>query len=204
VDSERHSVAAWLAVLGRLGVVVDSSEIEACMGLGFRPTYEHLARLASPGSLPPPDRLWPTLLEALGDSFGPYLPPFPDALAVVGELEVRGIPQGVASSSPRERVDLTLERSGLAARLPVVAAGDEVPRSKPAPDVYLLAAERLGAVPAECLAIEDTATGTRAARAAGMPVLGVVRVEAERAALAEAGATLIERLGIDPVLALLP
>jgi HAD superfamily hydrolase (TIGR01509 family) len=82
-------------------------------------------------------------------------------------------PLGLASSSNREIIDLFLELSGLSERFGVTISSEEVARGKPAPDVYLEAARRLGAKPAACVAIEDSENGIRAARAAGMRVLAL-------------------------------
>jgi HAD superfamily hydrolase (TIGR01509 family) len=82
-------------------------------------------------------------------------------------------PLGLASSSNREIIDLFLELSGLAGRFAVTISSEEVARGKPAPDVYLEAARRLGVEPASCVAIEDSENGIRAARAAGMAVLAL-------------------------------
>jgi beta-phosphoglucomutase-like phosphatase (HAD superfamily) len=203
VDSEPHSVAAWLRVLGSFGIEADPGDVEGCLGLGFRPTYDRLARLPSSRPIPGPESVWPMLMEALGESFGAFIPPFPDALAAVDALAERRILQAVASSSPRSRVDLTLERSGLSGRFTVVVAGDEVPRSKPDPDVYLEAARRLGADPARCVAIEDTGTGARAAAAAGMQVVGVCRVESQWGPLTRASAAVVGSLEPGSLLRLL-
>ena len=79
-------------------------------------------------------------------------------------------PLGLASSSNREIIDLFLELSGLADRFAVTVSSEEVARGKPAPDVYLEAARRLGVAPAACTAVEDSENGIRAAKAAGMRV----------------------------------
>ncbi|HEY2946718.1 MAG TPA: HAD family phosphatase [Vicinamibacteria bacterium] len=83
-------------------------------------------------------------------------------------LEARGIPCAVATSGPAENVEHTLRETGLSHRLPVVVRGDEVPRGKPHPDIFLVAAARIGVPPRECLAFEDSPAGVAAARAAGM------------------------------------
>ena len=82
-------------------------------------------------------------------------------------------PLGLASSSNRELIELALELSGLAPRFRVVVSSEEVARGKPAPDVYLEAVRRLGVEPAEAAAIEDSRSGIRAARAAGLRTLAV-------------------------------
>jgi HAD superfamily hydrolase (TIGR01509 family) len=90
-------------------------------------------------------------------------------------LDARAIPYAVATSAPAENVVHTLREIGLATRLTVVVRGDEVPRGKPHPDVFLEAARRLGVPPAECLAFEDAPAGVAAARAAGMRCVGIAR-----------------------------
>jgi HAD superfamily hydrolase (TIGR01509 family) len=95
----------------------------------------------------------------------------PGAMELLDLLERRGIPKALATSSRRV---LALRCLGdLASRFAVLAFGDEVAHSKPAPDLFLLAAQRLGINPADCLVLEDSEAGVRAARAAGMNVIMV-------------------------------
>jgi len=82
-------------------------------------------------------------------------------------------PLGVASSSNRELIDRALELSGLAPYFKVTVSSEEVERGKPAPDVYLEAARRLGVEPSRTVAIEDSANGIRSAHAAGMHVVAI-------------------------------
>ena len=79
----------------------------------------------------------------------------------------------VASSSNRPLIDMVLATSGLAHFFEVVVSSEEVARGKPAPDVFLEAARRLGVAPERCAAVEDSANGIRAAHAAGMRVLAI-------------------------------
>ena len=80
---------------------------------------------------------------------------------------------GLASSSNRSIIDAVLEWSGLADLFEVTVSSEEVPRGKPAPDVFLEAARRLEAAPERCAAIEDSGNGIRAAHAAGMVVIAI-------------------------------
>jgi HAD superfamily hydrolase (TIGR01509 family) len=80
---------------------------------------------------------------------------------------------GLASSSNRELIDLVLEVSGLARFFRVTVSSEEVPRGKPAPDVYLEAARRLAVPPERCAAVEDSLNGIRSAKAAGMRVVAI-------------------------------
>lgn len=83
-------------------------------------------------------------------------------------LAANGIPVAVATSGPAENVRHTLAELGLAERITVVVRGDQVPRGKPHPDIFLAAAARLGVTPDQCLAFEDSPSGVAAALAAGM------------------------------------
>lgn len=82
-------------------------------------------------------------------------------------------PLGVASSSNRELIDAVLRESGLAPCFRATVSSEEVPRGKPAPDVYLEAARRLGAAASACAAVEDSHSGIRSAKAAGMRVVAI-------------------------------
>lgn len=79
---------------------------------------------------------------------------------------------GLASSSPREHIDAVLQRFDLVQFFDVVLSGEEVSNGKPAPDIFLEAAKRLGVDAAECLVIEDSRNGVSAAKAAGMKCVG--------------------------------
>lgn len=83
------------------------------------------------------------------------------------------LPVAVASNSPRSLLDTALGSSGLAELLPLSFAADEVAAPKPAPDLYLTACRALGADPGSCVAFEDSNTGIRAARAAGLHLVTV-------------------------------
>lgn len=98
--------------------------------------------------------------------------PRPGALALLAELD-GVVPLGLASNSPRAIVDVALAAAGLADAFGVVLGGDEVPRPKPAPDIYATACRRLHAEPERAVALEDSPTGVAAALAAGMYVIGV-------------------------------
>jgi HAD superfamily hydrolase (TIGR01509 family) len=100
------------------------------------------------------------------------LPLLPGAVEAVRALKGRW-PLGLASSSNRELIDLVLEQAGLADAFAATVSSEEVGRGKPAPDVYLETARRVGVKPDRCVAIEDSSSGIRAAVAAGMAVIAV-------------------------------
>jgi HAD superfamily hydrolase (TIGR01509 family) len=82
-------------------------------------------------------------------------------------------PLGLASSSNRELIDLVLRVSSLERWFAATVSSEEVPRGKPAPDVYLEAARRLGVAAERCAAVEDSENGIRSAKAAGMRVIAI-------------------------------
>ena len=100
-------------------------------------------------------------------------PAAPGVAELVSRLRQLGTLLAVASSSKRTWIEATLRSIGLADAFPVLISGDDVLMGKPAPDIYLLAAERLGVAPEQCLAIEDSPHGVLSASRAGMHVLAV-------------------------------
>jgi HAD superfamily hydrolase (TIGR01509 family) len=112
------------------------------------------------------------VIEAMLDRYRTGLPLLPGAQAALARL-AQHWSLGLASSSPREVVDAVLSLAGIAGLFRAVVSSDEVAKGKPAPDVYLEAARRLGVAPTEALAVEDSANGIRAAHAAGMAVVAV-------------------------------
>ena len=95
------------------------------------------------------------------------------AHALLDALEARGIAVAVATSAPEENVLHTLTEIGLPRLLGNVVRGDQVPRGKPFPDVFLEAARQVGVAPEHCLAFEDAPMGVQAAISAGMPCVAV-------------------------------
>jgi HAD superfamily hydrolase (TIGR01509 family) len=100
------------------------------------------------------------------------LPLLPGAVDTVRSLQPRW-PLGLASSSNREIIDLVLTAAGLSDAFVATVSSEEVDHGKPAPDVYLEAARRVGVDPSRCVAIEDSGNGLRAAASAGMAVIAV-------------------------------
>ena len=94
--------------------------------------------------------------------------PLPGAVEAVYHVRSHGLAMAVASSSSRELIDGALDRLGLGSLLPLRCSSFDETRPKPAPDVYLTAARSLGVDPANCLALEDSPNGARAAVKAGM------------------------------------
>ncbi|MEU0781966.1 HAD family phosphatase [Streptomyces sp. NPDC006173] len=113
---------------------------------------------------------------------------YPEMRGFVELLGAEGVPMAVASGSSPEAIEAILTGTGLASRMTAVVSADEVAHGKPAPDVFLEAARRLGADPSGCVVLEDAAPGVTAARAAGMRCVAVpyVAEQADDPAFAEA------------------
>jgi HAD superfamily hydrolase (TIGR01509 family) len=114
---------------------------------------------------------------------------YPEMRKFVELLAGDGVPMAVASGSSRAAIEAILEGTGLSAYLQTIVSAEEVTRGKPAPDVFLEAARRLGADPADCVVLEDAAPGAAAAYAAGMRCIAVPYVagQADDPAFATAG-----------------
>jgi HAD superfamily hydrolase (TIGR01509 family) len=100
----------------------------------------------------------------------------PGAAALLAELRAHAVPTALVSASHRRIIDRVLESVGPHASFDLTVAGDEIARTKPHPDPYLHAAAGLGAAPARCAVVEDTATGVASAEAAGCRVVAVPSV----------------------------
>ncbi|MFG3158911.1 HAD family hydrolase [Streptomyces sp. NPDC048232] len=122
---------------------------------------------------------------------------YPEMRRLVERLAAEGVPLAVASGSSPEAIGAILARTGLEAHLRTVVSADEVARGKPAPDVFLEAARRIGADPAHCVVLEDAAPGAAAAHAAGMRCIAVPYVAAQADAPEFATAGLLVRGGQD-------
>jgi len=119
-----------------------------------------------------PDEISAEVVRRMEDAYRKRLPLIDGAREAVQRLADRW-PLGLASSSNRELIELALEVSGLARFFRVTVSSEEVARGKPAPDVYLEAARRLGVSPERCAAVEDSSNGIRSAKAAGMRVIAI-------------------------------
>ncbi|MFE6363193.1 HAD family hydrolase [Streptomyces sp. NPDC057806] len=120
---------------------------------------------------------------------------YPEMRKFVELLASDGVAMAVASGSSREAIEAVLAGTGLDAQLRTIVSAEEVEHGKPAPDVFLEAARRLGAEPADCVVLEDAAPGAAAAHAAGMRCIAVPYVAAQAGAPEFATAGLLLRGG---------
>jgi HAD superfamily hydrolase (TIGR01509 family) len=120
------------------------------------------------------DEVADMVIDRMAVCYADSLPLIPGADDALGRLSARW-PLALASSSPRRLIDSVLAAAGWAELFEVTVSTDEVGRGKPAPDVYLEAARRLGRKVSACVAVEDSSNGLRSAAAAGMLVIAIPR-----------------------------
>jgi len=102
-----------------------------------------------------------------------HVKPFPGAIRLIKSIPATGIKQALVSSTPKENVDMILGALGLVNYFSVILAGGDVTDGKPSPQGYLLAAQKFGVLPANCLVIEDAVVGVASAKAGKMKCLAV-------------------------------
>jgi len=181
VDSEPLAAKEWASVLGAMGLPIDIDRIYREFLGRSTVTMINAAQRDYDVDLRP---ALPDFSVRLENAFRDALTPIPGIAEVLAELRV---PHAVASSSAFERIQLSLELTGLRRFFgDHVYSSTMVKNGKPAPDLFLFAADKLGVAPADCVVIEDSPAGVTAAQAAGMRVIGFLGgSHAERARLAE-------------------
>jgi pseudouridine 5'-phosphatase len=172
IDTEPLYSRAAQTILTRFDKVYDFSVKRQIMGggplAGARFVVEHL-------SLPLSPEEYLAEQTALMRESCATARPMPGAIALIEALYARGIPLAIGTSSSRELCRVKLAAQTFGSRFHTIACSDDpgVLAAKPAPDIFLKAAEGLGAAPERCLVFEDTPNGVAAARAAGMEVIAV-------------------------------
>ena len=185
------SVEIQAVVFDMDGVIVDSEQVwdevradyaraaggsypeaatRAMMGMSSPEWSAYMAtELRVPGT---PDEINAAIVERMLARYGEAPPLIPGAVDAVRGIAARW-PIAIASSSNPELIEVVLRRAGLDGIVQTAVSSEEVRRGKPAPDVYLEAARRLGVEPARCAAVEDSHNGIRSAKAAGMRVIAL-------------------------------
>jgi HAD superfamily hydrolase (TIGR01509 family) len=170
VDSEERWTRAKRALVEETGGHWKPEATRAMLGMSSPEWSRYLHdELGVPLA---PEGINEAVVERMLEDYRRDLPLIDGATDAVRRLAARW-PLALATSSNREVIDVVLETSGLADAFAAIVSSEEVARGKPAPDVYLEAAERLGVAPAEAAAVEDSTNGLLAARAAGMAVVAI-------------------------------
>lgn len=174
VDSEEYHWRSWKETLDREGVHITPQDFLASFGqrndaiiprwLGADARAEDIERIGDAK-----ESLYRELVRAEG------LAPLPGAAEWVERLHHQGWRQAIASSAPRANVDAVLDALGLRRWFQATVSAEDVTAGKPDPQVFLIAASRVGAEPHSCVVVEDARAGIEAARRAGMKSIGVGR-----------------------------
>jgi mannitol-1-/sugar-/sorbitol-6-/2-deoxyglucose-6-phosphatase len=175
VDSEPVWGRAEQRLMASWGATWSDADMHACRGTGIPETVARMAERAGRGFDPArdPGALVDVFLGLVGE-----IAEQRGARALVTKAKCAGLRVAVASSSPARVVRRVLEARGLAPLFDVWVTGDDVPRKKPDPAIFLLAAERCGVAPPRCLVLEDSMPGVLGAKRAGIPVVAVPEVDA--------------------------
>ena len=185
IDSYAPHYASWREIAAGHGV----DYTEAMFATGFGRTSREI--VAEQWNRPD---LSPEQVRAIDDAkeaayrriVADVFPAMAGASDLVAALHAAGFKVAVGSSGPPENVDLAIEKLGLAPWLDAKVTGRDVTRGKPDPQVFLIAAEKLGVPPARCVVVEDAPAGVAAAKAAGMACVGFPSTGRTRADVAAA------------------
>jgi HAD superfamily hydrolase (TIGR01509 family) len=184
IDSEPLAQRAWDRVLQDHGKRLNSDTYASMIGLRLEESSVVVRDVysldTSPSELADREQVYMSEIMDQG------IPTMPGLRRLAAALERRIIPWAVATSSRHAYANQVLRQLDLREMCKAIAAGDEVERGKPAPDVYLLAADRLEVDPASCLALEDSVPGIRSCAAAGMVTVAVPNSETSRMDFQEA------------------
>jgi HAD superfamily hydrolase (TIGR01509 family) len=169
-----QSEEVWDAVRERYvreaGGRYDDEVQRAMMGMSAPEWSRYLHEEA--GVWEDPEDINREVVERMLQAYRRELPLLPGAVEAVRRT-AGSFPLGLASSSNREVFEAVLDLAGIADCFSATVSSEEVPRGKPAPDVYLEAARRLGVAPERCAAVEDSHAGIRSAKSAGMRVVAI-------------------------------
>ncbi|HVP04333.1 MAG TPA: HAD-IA family hydrolase [Dehalococcoidia bacterium] len=187
-DGEPLYHEAFNVVLKPQGCIVTYADYLNVIGYSVEAAWEWV--LKNCGIAEPIDRFLPLYDAAVMELLSQPKEPLPGVRELLAELHARRIPVGLASASLRHWIDATLEGIGLVGQFQTTVAADEVEHAKPAPDLYLRAAANLGVDPMLCVAVEDTVSGVRSAKGAGMYVVQVRASSTALPPIAEADAVI--------------
>ena len=191
VDTVGARIDGWLEALAAAGLRTTRDQVAPMIGMDGKRLAREVAeasnRRVAEDEIEELDRAAGEAFDRLNTS--PQ--PLPGASDLLGAIEARGLRWVIATSSRTEQVARSVAALGLAVP-PTIVDGSQVQRAKPAPDLLLLAAERLGAPADRCWGVGDATWDIRASRAAGVTAIGVLTGSGvDRSALEEAGAALV-------------
>jgi beta-phosphoglucomutase family hydrolase len=175
VDSSAHHERSWEILAAQRGLPLPADHFKRGFGKKNNVIIPDLGWATDPAEVDvlahEKEKIYRSLVREKG------IEPLPGVRELLTSLRADGIPRAIGSSTERANLDCLLDMMDLRAFFDVIVSGEEVVHGKPDPSIFLLAAERLGFAPADCVVIEDALVGIEAARRAGMPVLAVATTE---------------------------
>jgi HAD superfamily hydrolase (TIGR01509 family) len=167
LDTERPCIAAWLEAAMLNGRVIDESVPRAVVGMDEKSSRKLFMEKLGPDF--PYEKVHIDLVRLMRDYEARHgVGLRPGLLPLLKHLASLGLPLAVATSTARARALQKLEKAGILPYFSAAACGDEVSRGKPEPDIFLLAASRIGISADACLGFEDSPAGLRSLAAAGI------------------------------------
>ncbi len=166
IDSERVSQRSWTQTLGSAGYVLSEATYLQMIGRTEKDVRHILADAF--GAAFPFDEMYSKREVRFRELISGGIAVKPGLAELLAHLDALGLKKAVASSTYRKLAELKLESAGIRAHFSDIVTGDEVARGKPAPDLFLAAARKIGVEPPACLVLEDSQAGIQAAHAAGM------------------------------------
>jgi HAD superfamily hydrolase (TIGR01509 family) len=187
IDSVGALRTVFFQILDRYAIAADEALFRACDGQTIPGIARLLARQGSVGKTP--ETITAEYCLAVDAAYAQVVP-CEGADALLGEARAAGLALALVTSAIRPVVAPLLQRFSWSAKFDAIMCGDEVTQAKPAPDLYRLGLARLRHRPEEAVAIEDSAKGVAAARAAGCRTIGIAP-SGEEASLYSAGAEFV-------------
>jgi len=171
VDSSAHHERSWEILAARRGLSLPADHFKRGFGKKNNVIIPDLGWATAPAEVDALAHEKEEIYRALVREKD--IEPLPGVRELLAALQEAGIPSPIGSSTERANLDCLLDLMDLRKFFRVIVSGEEVVHGKPDPSIFLLAAERLGFAPADCVVIEDALVGIEAAKRAGMPVLAV-------------------------------
>ena len=166
LDTERPLLSLWPRATKQFGWDIPMEMVLRTIGITGKDTRTMFLQEYGPDF--PYDSIQEELNRLIIEEFEKGIAHKPGLLVLLDRLASLGIPLAVATSTRRERALWKLRKTGILDRFAALACGDEIANGKPAPDVFLLAAERLGKPPSDCVGFEDSPAGLQGLHAAGI------------------------------------
>ena len=192
LDSERVYLRTFMEACQSLGLDIPDALFKRCIGTNGKRSRQILTE-GCPG-LPYDELMAQWKVRYTPEILERPLPVKAGARSLLTRLVDAGVPCVVATSTDRERAFLKLEKADLDHHFQFVVGGDEVSNGKPDPEIYRVAAERVGVIAHACLALEDSDNGVRAAHGAGIPVVQVPDLVAPAPDVLALGHVVVESL----------